>query len=131
MLDINNPGNIRANGIPWQGLGGSTGGFCIFDTMQHGLHAMAKILVNYVARDGVRTWRDAIYRWAPPGDDNPTEAYLTNVCNWASLTPDTLVNDDNLPDGIMAMCRQENGVFVLPFSRDDVVLAVQSALAPS
>ena len=32
--------------------------------------------------------REAVYTYAPPGDDNPTEAYLNTVCTGLGLGPD-------------------------------------------
>jgi hypothetical protein len=34
------------------------------------------------------TLRDLLYVWAPPSDNNDTEAYIKNVCKNSGLTPD-------------------------------------------
>jgi hypothetical protein len=39
------------------------------------------------------TVQEAIYEFAPPGDDNDTDAYLTFVCSGLGCTPDTSMTD--------------------------------------
>src|SRR5882672_7528103 len=68
-LRDNNPGNIEYDGTAWEGLANppSEGGYCVFTNVVYGIRAMARILSNYVALDGVAsTVSDLIARWAPP-----------------------------------------------------------------
>ena len=76
-----NPGNLRPSSQPWQGQIGVANGFCVFDTLENGIRALAKQLLAYQARYGIKTVRGAISRWAPPSDNNDTEAYIQVVCN--------------------------------------------------
>ncbi len=75
-----NIGNIRPSDPPWQGAIGENGGFVVFDTMANGIRALAKQLMVYQSRYGIKTVRQAISRWAPPTDHNDTEAYIVMVC---------------------------------------------------
>lgn len=80
-LRNNNPGNIKYDGTAWQGLANppSDGTFCIFTDPTWGIRALAVILQNYVAVDGVpSTVTDIITRWAPPSENN-TAAYIADV----------------------------------------------------
>lgn len=76
-----NPGNIRKGKVPWLGeTGADDQGFVIFDTPEHGIRAMAKLLLNYNKKYGIRTVRGFIWRWAPDNENN-TEAYIRAVAN--------------------------------------------------
>ena len=45
----NNPANIRFNKKNnWLGQIGSDNGFCVFDTLEHGLRALIVLLRNYI-----------------------------------------------------------------------------------
>jgi hypothetical protein len=115
----NNPGNIR-KGIRWQGLSlaQTDPDFCVFVSPQWGLRAIAKILLSYES-EGINTIEAAIKRWAPPSDNNPTDAYVETVCNQCSVeaTQPIKLSDYLLPI-IKAIVLQENGS--QPY-RDDVI----------
>lgn len=76
----NNPGNIEdgpfAKGLP--GYQGSDGRFAIFDSPQSGQAAQGQLLASYGQR-GFDTVDKIINRWAPPSDNNPTDAYASFV----------------------------------------------------
>jgi hypothetical protein len=83
-----NPGNIK-KGDPWQGLAGpdemtpaqkAERVFCVFRAAPWGIRAVARILIHYQDRRGIRTVAGAIARWAPPGPENDTRAYVAAVC---------------------------------------------------
>jgi len=76
----NNPGNIRRNGDPWQGLAETQGDkeFFTFATPVYGIRALARTLITYQDRHGLRTIRQIISRWAPPVE-NDTESYVKAV----------------------------------------------------
>lgn len=84
----NNPGNIET-GANWQGLAdpASDGRFCKFTKPVYGIRAIARILITYRDRHGIRTIHDAIARWAPPEDDNPTVAYANHVAAKVGVGP--------------------------------------------
>lgn len=90
-----NPGNIRI-GQPWQGLMPrgqmdaaqlAETAFCVFLSPQWGFRAMAEIFHTYANKEGIKTLRGAISRWAPPTENN-TGAYLNAVCNSLGFMPD-------------------------------------------
>jgi hypothetical protein len=83
----NNPGNIRPSTPPWNGAVGANGGFVVFDTMENGIRALAKQLMVYQDRYGIKTVRKAISRWAP-GNENNTESYIAFVCGVLGCGPD-------------------------------------------
>jgi hypothetical protein len=86
-LRQNNPGNLRPTPTPWLGQVGAQNGFCVFDTMVHGVRALAKNLLAYQDLHGIRTVRQAISRWAPSGE-NATGAYIAFVCTVCCVEPD-------------------------------------------
>ncbi len=88
----NNPGNIR-HGEKWQGLSENQtdGSFCIFSSPEYGIRALAKILMNYQKKYGLRDVRSIINRFAPPCE-NDTESYIYSVCLKLGVKPDTPID---------------------------------------
>lgn len=82
----NNPGNIRRNGDPWQGLAErhSDVEFFTFKSPIYGIRALARTLIVYQDKHGLRTIRQIIGRWAPPVENN-TNAYVRAVAADAGL----------------------------------------------
>lgn len=79
----NNPGNIdfsKANDwlgqLPFDPAIESR--FARFDSPQHGIRALAKTLLSYQRKHGLRTVRAMIGRWAPVSENN-TGAYARAV----------------------------------------------------
>lgn len=112
----NNPGNIRVSSNPWQGkvpLSQNTdGAFEQFTTYVYGIRAMIKNLLTYYTRDGLRTLKDIIFRWAPPADNNDTSAYVTFVSNKTGLSPTQQLNLNDagtMRKLVIAMTEMENG----------------------
>jgi hypothetical protein len=109
-----NPGNIRyVEGVTSTYIGcvGSDGSFCIFDTDEHGIRALAKLLLIYQDKHGLRTVRGIIDRWAPPVE-NDTSAYVTQVAKHISRAPDEtldLHDADTLTALTTAIIKHENG----------------------
>lgn len=134
MLSVNNPGNIRKSPIPWQGKTGEThNGFECFDTPEHGLRAMAKILLNYYFMYRLHTIRQIITRWAPPSE-NDTEAYIDDVCDRCAINPNEDIQlDPHIPaseqtmlrDLIKAIVLHENGM--QPYPDSVIIKAVSMA----
>ncbi len=82
----NNPGNIEA-GAPWQGLTardqttlGQTAEdrFAVFQSPKWGIRAIARTLITYQDKHGLRSVKAMIDRWAPPVENN-TAAYIKAV----------------------------------------------------
>jgi hypothetical protein len=117
----NNPGNIDYHkSIHWEGQLGIEivpegehyhPRFARFDTMVHGIRALAKqILTNYRNRD-CTTVRLMINRWAPP-NENETTAYVNFVCTGVGVDPDDPIDaedKDTLVKMVRAIICQENG----------------------
>lgn len=80
-----NPGNIRptfvaGKHVKWQGeLAPDPRGYCVFDTPENGIRALALNLGAYQRKHNLRTVETIISRWAP-GSENDTESYITDVC---------------------------------------------------
>lgn len=76
----NNPGNIRRSRDPWQGLSGAQTdtAFFVFTSPAYGIRALAKTLITYQDKHGLRTIEDIIARWAPSNENN-TAAYIGAV----------------------------------------------------
>jgi hypothetical protein len=147
-----NPLNMRplSNGEKWVGQTGVdtnpvSGSFCVFVDNIHGVRAATINLRSYVQKAGVRTIKDAIFRWAPPnvaaevahGVGNHTEAYLSRVCHDAGIAPDyslkwlgTMdVADDDMPTLakiIRSMNRVEAGAETI--TQNDTEAGIKLAL---
>lgn len=109
----NNPGNIRRNGDPWQGLAErqSDVEFFTFKTSIYGIRALARTLITYQDKHSLRTIRQIISRWAPPVENN-TNAYVRAVSIDAGLDADQpldLHRFDHLLPLTKAIIHHENG----------------------
>lgn len=126
----NNPGNIRRSGERWEGLARpdelkpfqvGESAFCVFSDAVFGIRAMARILQAYQGRIGLRTVAGMINRWAPPNDNNVTDAYVTTVCTSMGVAGNQPFSFDNPDLGarmLGAMIRVENGM--QPYSADQL-----------
>jgi hypothetical protein len=113
----NNPGNLRT--LPaasaWNGQIGDDNGYAIYDTMADGVRAASKQLQKY-AKGGNITIRQIISKWAPPSDNNPTDAYVDYVAKRLSVSPDAQLNIySELPELCRAIFHYENGADGLNF----------------
>lgn len=106
----NNPGNIEdgafARSLP--GYAGSDGRFARFDSPDAGGQAKAQLLGSYVRR-GFDTPSEIINRWAPPSDNNPTQAYASYVAQRVGIGPNDRVTEDQIPLIAQAIAEFENG----------------------
>jgi hypothetical protein len=92
-----NPGNIDfspRNG--WLGQVGiePTGNpprFAVFESHEYGIRALARLLVTYGERHGLRTVAGIINRWAPP-NENVTSSYVAFVARLVGVKPDDVVD---------------------------------------
>jgi hypothetical protein len=76
----NNPGNIRRSADPWQGLARDQNddAFFQFAEPKWGIRALARVLISYQDKHGLRTVRGIVSRWAPPVE-NKTSSYIDHV----------------------------------------------------
>lgn len=84
----NNPGNIEYGKFAKaHGAIGTDGRFAIFPTVEAGTAAHAALLSTKNYAGG--TLRQAIYRWAPPSDNNNSAAYAAAVAKTLGVSVDT------------------------------------------
>lgn len=109
-LRNNNPGNIEdgpfARSLP--GYAGSDGRFARFDTMEQGQAAGGALLDSY-ARRGVVTPAQVINRWAPPSDNNPTDAYAAYVARRLGIGVNDPIPAERRGEAFQAINEFENG----------------------
>ena len=91
----NNPGDLEWR--PWQaafhGSHSIDPRFTKFDTVVDGFRALQHLL-TFPAYFGM-TLKQVFNTYAPPVE-NQTNVYLSNVCKWTSLTPETILTHDLL-----------------------------------
>lgn len=125
-LRNNNPGNIR-HGDKWRGLAPDQldKAFCTFSAPEWGIRAMAVILKNYQAKNGIHTISGIISRWAPP-TENDTQSYVNVVAKACGVKPtDKIVVKDILPKLIPAIIKHENGL--QPYSVEVIAKGISLA----
>lgn len=112
---FNNPGNIRFNAADkWQGAATPPNqeAFCAFNSPIMGIRAIARVLITFQDKHNCRTVRDFISRYAPPGDNNPTEKYIGNIIEWGSFDQAQQLNVHTYADCeplVRGIIRQEQG----------------------
>lgn len=114
-LRNNNPGNIRQNSDNFLGeIKPSTDpAFKQFESIECGYRAVFVTLNTYQKKYGLSTIRAMISRWAPPKDNNDTEAYIRAVSSESGVPENshiTSTNKDVMVPIVAAMSRVENGV---------------------
>jgi hypothetical protein len=89
-----NPGNIEHDpATKWQGLADppTDGRFCRFRAPAWGIRAIARVLITYQDRHGIRTIAGAVARWAPEHgrqrNENDTAAYIRAVARATGFDP--------------------------------------------
>lgn len=106
----NNPGNIEdgafAKSLP--GYAGSDGRFAIFNTPEDGVNAGGALLDSY-ARRGLTTPSQVINRWAPPSDNNPTQAYAQYVAQRLGIGVNDPIPANRRGEAFQAINEFENG----------------------
>lgn len=124
----NNPGNIRW-GQNWQGLKENgkeqDSSFCVFQSPEYGIRALAKLLRNYQSLYGLNTSRKIIGRYAPP-NENQTQAYIQSVAQQLGIQPDSIVDlneETTLLIFIKAIIRFENGI--QPYDTDTLLRGIR------
>ena len=107
----NNPGNIRITGDKWQGLlPGEDLSFFTFKDPEHGIRALAKILITYYNKHDLDRVETIINRWAPPSE-NDTTAYIEIVSKRLGVLPTDRLefNIGTLELLVRAIIQHENG----------------------
>ena len=109
----NNPGNIVHSDTAWQGMSEeqTDDRFITFDSPEHGIRAMARVLKNYGRQHNLRTVEEILSRWSP-SSSNQTDAYIRHVSQELNLSPTApldLSNDELLTNLIQVMIKHENG----------------------
>lgn len=109
----NNPGNIEYGPFTRsKGAIGTDGRFAIFPTAEMGVDAKKDLLFNPRSAYINLTLRDAIYKYAPPGE-NDTEGYLKNMIAATGVPPNTPMKnftEEQRNKLVLAMARQEGYV---------------------
>jgi hypothetical protein len=109
-LRNNNPGNIKRDGTPWQGMAPQQTDpvFVQFTAPEWGVRAIGKVLQAYFAR-GLNTVTDIIGTWAPPSE-NDTGAYVDAVAGDMGVDPNQQLSPSSDMLGLVAaIIRHENG----------------------
>ncbi len=124
----NNPGNLR-KGDDWRGLSEeqSDPSFCVFVGPLWGLRALARVLLNYQRKRGLRTIAEIIGRWAP-SNENDTAAYIAAVAGHLHVAPKSPLDLEDrctLFLFVEAIVRRENGV--QPYGGDIIQAALTAA----
>ena len=128
-LRNNNPLNIRITPQQRKGQGRWKGmrevqndiAFCQFDLMMWGWRAAFMLLTrNYYAVHHLHTIRQIISRWAPPQDNNNTEAYVERVARLMHYHPDRTLGIPSVEPARwmqlgLAMAIVENGTSELDY----------------
>lgn len=117
----NNPGNLR-HGSKWQGRHSvqTDPAFVQFVSPEHGIRALAKVLLTYYAGYELDTVAEIIARWAPPVENN-TAAYIAAVAKAMGVRADeslVVAQRPAMVPLVKAIIRHENGV--QPYS-DEVI----------
>ena len=82
---------------------------CFIDP-EHGFRATVELLRAYQKDDGIRTIGEAIARFSPRADGNPTQRYAANVAAACGVSVDQVVFFESLwPEILRAMSTQECG----------------------
>lgn len=126
----NNPGNLEKDSNRWQGLAPikqqTDPAFWIFTKPMWGIRAIGVNFLSYQRRDGLKTLRQMISKWAPP-EDNDTEAYIADVAKRTGIDPAApvvLKNNDQLRGIVLAIIWHENGQMPYPSSVIDNAMAL-------
>lgn len=77
---------------------------------EHGFRATVELLRAYQRDDGIKTIDEAINRYSPPGDGNPTAQYAANVASACGVPVDAPIFFESYwPQMLTAMSTQESG----------------------
>lgn len=126
-----NPGNIDRTSERWQGMAADQSSdkrFVVFTAPVWGLRALAKVLLSYQRKHGLRTPAAIIGRWAPPVE-NDTGAYARQIAKALGVGVNDRIDlqqPGTLQRILPAIVQHENGQ--QPYSADLIAQAVRLAL---
>lgn len=126
-----NPGNIDRTAERWQGMAADQSSdkrFVVFTASVWGLRALAKVLLSYQRKYGLRTPAAIIGRWAPPVE-NDTGGYARQVAKVLGVGVDEqidLTKAATLERILPAIVQHENGQ--QPYPASLIAEAVRLAL---
>ncbi|MCA3679752.1 MAG: structural protein P5 [Methylobacterium sp.] len=108
-----NPGNLRRSADPWQGLAATQtdAEFFQFSSAKWGIRALARTLIAYQDKVGLRNIKQMIGRWAPPVE-NDTGAYVRVVAAAVGVGPEEQIDVHDyavLRPLVLAIIKHENG----------------------
>lgn len=108
-----NPGNLRRSADPWQGLAATQtdAEFFQFASAKWGIRALARTLIAYQDKVGLRNIKQMIGRWAPPVE-NDTGAYVRVVAVALGVGPEEQIDVHDyavLRPLVLAIIKHENG----------------------
>ena len=115
---MNNPGNLRMTpwtkgqgGVVGEGDAGPSGKFAVFSTLADGRKAKENLLFGGRTVYGNLDLRSAMYKYAPPSDNNPTEGYLQSIlqATGASDTTKLAEMSQNQRDSMLAAIEKFEG----------------------
>jgi hypothetical protein len=115
----NNPGNIKATNIKWDGMIGKNGDFVEFDNPENGIRALTRDLTNKRKR-GLDTITKIINAYAPP-TENDTKSYIKDVAKDMGLSATDKLSDKNMYKMIKAMTKHEGGKEALKHFTDAII----------
>lgn len=108
-----NPMNLRyVESIKWlQQIGGDDAGYARFETVEYGIRAGVKNLINGYFNRGINTPQTIISRYAP-SHENPTDNYITFISDRLGVTPTTVLQptQETLTKLAKAIIEFENGI---------------------
>jgi hypothetical protein len=111
----NNPGNLRyysryagPGGVLEGAIPGPEGSFAQFPSPEMGMAAMQRQLQLDTQSRGM-TLTQFISKYAPPGDNNDTGAYIANMSRSLGIGPNDRIPPHLIPQLQAAMIRQEGG----------------------
>ncbi|MEQ9487489.1 MAG: structural protein [Alphaproteobacteria bacterium] len=132
-LRNHNPGNLRHSSDRWRGMARdqTDNDFVAFEHPVYGIRALARTLLTYQEKYGLRTLRQMVERWAPPVE-NDTQAYIAHLAALTGVAPDAPIALRDRPQefGLMVLgiIRHENGA--VPYEKaliDDGILLACAA----
>ena len=129
-----NPGNLRRSADKWQGLAPvqSDPEFFVFRDAVYGIRALARTLITYQDRYGLRTIEKIIARWAPPAE-NDTLSYIASVVKQTRIGARTALDLHSYADLrplVEAIIRHENGMQPYTAAQIDKGLALAGVEKP-
>lgn len=125
----NNPLNIRLGDSKWQGaVAGSDPNFVTFSTPEAGIRAGVRLLQTYDNKYGLNTVAGIISKWAPAGDNNDTQGYISTVSKALGVNQNDrldLRDPNTLTTMVKAMTKVEGGR--QPYSDAQISAGINSA----